>query len=264
MIAAGTPASLPGATWRGPVHQVAPGALLIDVPGVGRALIRHGALARVDLAEGVTDRDARWLRDGPVAQAERLLHGKFALRATGVTIGGRAVALASIGAGGKSSVAAALASRGHAVLGDRELTLRLDAEAVTAVPSSPCLDLWPDVFANELGLTEADGELVRTELTKRRFAFQAGEASTLAVVVVLEPRGDIAGVLAEELRGADRAMQLLEHTVLSVLVDPVGLRAEHFAWGTSIAAATAVVRMGVSRHRRDLAREAAAVEELVA
>jgi hypothetical protein len=254
------PAELADAKWSGPVHQVAPGSVLIDIPGVGRAIVRDGDVAGVEFAEGMTEGDVRWLMDRPVAQAARLLQGQFALRAAGVVIAGRAVAITGRAGGGKSSVAAALAARGHAVLGDNEVIVAAaPGGGVTAVPSTSCLDLWDDIVG-AIGLAEADGAIVRPALSKRRFAFTAGVASPLAIVVLLE---ESISTGVEEMHGAKAVVQILEHTVLAALIDGAGLRSQHFAWGVRVAGAARVVKLSLDRYRRDPAADAASVEALL-
>jgi hypothetical protein len=258
------PGELPEAAWLGPVHEVARGTVLINVPSVGRALVQAGAVTGVELARGTSDADACWLLDGPVAQAARLLRGRFSLRMAGVMIGRRGVGIAGQSACGKSSIAGALALRGHGIVGDNALEIEVGNDGVPRVGSpSPYLELWPDVFEGVFGLAAQEGNVVRTELAKRRFAFSPGGPGPLAMVVVVDPRGDVTDTQVDELEGAERMAAIGEHTVLFSLIEVLGLSSGHFTWVAGIAAATRVIRLTINRHERDSPSCATVVERLM-
>lgn len=255
------PIALADAVWSGPVHQVAPGRILLTIPGLARALIQAGE-ATVEADPAADAADVRWLQDRPVREARDLLGGRLAPRAAAVVIGGSAVALVGHGACGKSIVAAALALRGHAVLSDHRLELDI-ADGVQAKLTSPELDLWP-VAVEMLGLASDEGAVIRPALPKRAHRFPAGESAPLRLVVVLNQVADVGQTRPTRLRGGDAIERLHPATVGRPLLEPLGLRPAHFAWMVQIAKAAEVVELEVDQDLTDPHEVAAAVEELIA
>lgn len=92
-----------------------------------------------------TVEDAATYLLGPVLGLVLRLRGISSLHASAVAIGGVAVALVGPAGAGKSTTAAALAGRGHALVADDVLALRASGDGVLAQPAYPYLRLWPDV-----------------------------------------------------------------------------------------------------------------------
>lgn len=93
-----------------------------------------------------TVEDAATYLLGPVFGLVLRLRGVPSLHAGAVAVDGAAVALAGPAGAGKSSTAAALAARGHALVADDVLALRSDADGIQVQPAYPHLRLWPDVL----------------------------------------------------------------------------------------------------------------------
>jgi hypothetical protein len=72
------------------------------------------------------------------AQGALVLHGAT------VTVGGKAIALVGQTGVGKSTLAAALAARGHVLLADDGAVVEVSGPCATALPLYPSLRLWPD------------------------------------------------------------------------------------------------------------------------
>ena len=81
---------------------------------------------------------------GPILGFVLRLRGITCLHASAVAIGERAIALVGPSGAGKSSTAAAFARRGHSVLADDLVALRVDANSYTVQPAYPRLRLWPE------------------------------------------------------------------------------------------------------------------------
>ena len=256
------PVGLADAVWSGPVHQVAPGRILLTIPGLARALIRAGGEVVVEHDRAADPADVGWLRDRPVREASDLLAGQLALRAAAVVIDGTAVALVGHGACGKSIAAAALALRGHAVLSDHRLELDI-AGGVHAKLTSPELDLWPKAV-ELLGLDPDDGAVIRPALAKRAHRFPASHSAPLGLVVVLNQEADVGKPRPTRLYGGDVIQRLHPATVGRLLLEPLGLRPAHFVWMVQIARAAEVVTIEVDRDLMDPHEVAEAIEELVA
>jgi hypothetical protein len=98
-----------------------------------------------------TVEDAATYLLGPVFGLVLRLRGISSLHASAVVMDGVAVALVGAAGTGKSTTAAALAARGHALLADDVLALRVVGDAIEAQPAYPQLRLWPDIVPALLG-----------------------------------------------------------------------------------------------------------------
>jgi HPr Serine kinase C-terminal domain len=98
-----------------------------------------------------TVEDAATYLLGPVFGLVLRLRGVPSLHASAVGVDGVAVALVGPAGSGKSTTAAALAARGHALLADDVLALRRTGDAILAQPAYPHLRLWPDIVPTLLG-----------------------------------------------------------------------------------------------------------------
>lgn len=159
----------------------------------GRPLVRiwqisNGDFVRVEFDEGATfwlDRVGRnvwttWqppltLDDaisyllGPIFGLLMRFRGVVCLHASAVSISGRAVAFVGPEGAGKSTAAAAFASRGYAVLSDDIVALVEQDSAFYVFPAYPHLGLWPDSVETIFGSADAAPRFSAT-WDKRRVA----------------------------------------------------------------------------------------------
>ncbi|HEX5871689.1 MAG TPA: hypothetical protein VFY65_14780 [Longimicrobium sp.] len=98
-----------------------------------------------------TVEDAATYLLGPVFGLVLRMRGIPSLHASAVAMYGAAVALVGPAGVGKSSTAAALAARGHALVADDVLALRAGADGIVAQPAYPHLRLWPDMVPHLYG-----------------------------------------------------------------------------------------------------------------
>jgi hypothetical protein len=98
-----------------------------------------------------TMEDAATYLLGPVMGLVLRLRGVPSLHASAVAVDGVAVALVGAAGTGKSSTAAAMAARGHALVTDDVLALRVDGDGIAAQPAYPHVRLWPDIVPALLG-----------------------------------------------------------------------------------------------------------------
>ena len=246
----------------GPLFEARPTVAVLDIPSIARVRVEDGKRVAVQRAPGASDDDLAWLLSGPVRQIGWLQQGSMALWASAVAIGGRAVAIAGGPACGKSAVAAALALRGHPVLADEALPVVVEPSA-TARGAGDGLGLWP-AAVEQLGLDSAAGEMGRPALEKRTYRFPSAPSAPLVAVVILEREAHRGAPATERLHAADALKAVAPNTAMAPLVEPLGLKAEHFRWITRLTAQVGVFRIEVDHHRRDLPAVADAVEALAA
>jgi hypothetical protein len=84
---------------------------------------------------------------GPVLGLVLRLRGTICLHASAIALGERAILFAGDAGAGKSTIAAAMARRGHAMISDDVVPIREQEGRFFAVPSYPYFSLWPDSMA---------------------------------------------------------------------------------------------------------------------
>lgn len=121
-----------------------PGGLCLFWRGVGVIAILGGKEIVLDPAPGLEESRLRLFILG--AAMAVLLHqrGLLVLHASAVSVGGRAALFLGDKGWGKSTLAAALAARGHAVISDDVVALGEDGHGrPTVMPAFPQIKLWP-------------------------------------------------------------------------------------------------------------------------
>jgi len=127
--------------------EVKPGCARFWFKDVGGFVVRDGNSIEVVPIENADESLIRLYIEGMITAM--LLHqrGFCVLHASVVNLEGRAVAfLGPVGAG-KSSFAAAMHARGHAVISDDNAALRLTAKDVEVEPAYPYVKLFPAIAA---------------------------------------------------------------------------------------------------------------------
>jgi len=169
------------------------------------------------------------------------------LHASSVAIDGRALAaFAGPGGAGKSTLATALARRGHAIASDDALLVDVTDRGVRAVPAYPGVRLWNDSEAEVAAGLAGDG---RPEpIAKQRFSGGlpfAGEG-TLVRLYVLDPV-PASAVRFERLTGRDAVVELVRQTYRLAL-DDRGALAREFAALADVAARVSCWRLSYPRN----------------
>ena len=210
-----------------------------------------GKFSRLDYADGTKfwlDRDgtevwATW-RDnstiedagtyllGPVLGRLLRLRGVTCLHASAVALGERAVAFVGPAGAGKSTTAAALALRGHAILSDDVVALAERNKAFYVHSAYPYLCLWPESVQSIYGSAEALPQLSANyekrclSLGKQELPFAERALQLAAVYILGERRGDPAPIF-EDLPPQQAFLSLLANTFGTNVVDG-GMRAKEF------------------------------------
>ena len=131
---------------------------------------------------------------GPVFAFVLRLHGFISLHASAAVIRGNAVAFVGTGGAGKSTIAAALARAGYAILSDDTAVLEKISEEVFLRPAYPHVRLWPDSVSILFGAKDALPKLVPSsgwwnkcflDLDQPGFRFQT-EPAPLRCIFLLE------------------------------------------------------------------------------
>jgi hypothetical protein len=117
-----------------------------------------GARINASWPESITFQDVTSYLLGPVLGFVVRLRGTVCLHASAVLVDGAAVAFLGGGGSGKSSLCAYFAGRGHAVLTDDVLALRLGRRGFRVLPGPARIRLWPDTARQLYG---ADTVLAR-------------------------------------------------------------------------------------------------------
>lgn len=196
-----------------PLLQIAAdGTCRFQVPDVATYLIDPGGQrVTIDPVLPPEAPDIRVFLLGTVFGILCFRRGLLPLHASCVRVGDRAIALAGPSGMGKSTLAAALLRRGHAVLADDVTVLDLTAaEGVRVLPAFPRLKLWRDAAAR-LDIPIQGLERSRVTLDKYHFpiadAFCA-EPLPLSAVFHLDTGAQPGGALLRRLRGPEAAAWL--------------------------------------------------------
>jgi len=179
---------------------------------------------RAAIAPGQTLEDLTAYLYGPVLGFVLRARGRLAMHASCVRIGDGAVLLAGPPGAGKSTTAAALATRGRTVVSDDLTALALEDgdDAPRAWPAFDHLRLWPDgervVFGDATRL-----QRITPSWEKRRFpldgAALADEPLPLRAVFALRPRHDGRAVV-RPLAPSRALITLATLTYANYLLDP--------------------------------------------
>jgi hypothetical protein len=227
--------------------------------GVGAFRLRDGEEITADPARGADPRVVRAHILGPMIAL--LLHqrGRLVLHASAVNVSGRAVAFLGGSGWGKSTIAAALYRRGHALVTDDVLVLELGPDGAVAFPGIPQLKLWPDALralGDDPTLLPSlhGGTAKRSRAARRRFT---GLPIPLGRIYILAGRGRPS---TPRLHARQATVELIRHTYTARLLghlDPV----PHLRLCAALANMLPVARLGVPRSLARLDDVARTVEE---
>lgn len=217
---------------------------LFALPGIGRILIRNGDEVLVDPEPGA---DPSTVLSGPLQAMLWHQRGLLPLHGSVVVVGRQAIALCGYSASGKSTLAAMLAERGHAVIADDVCVIAPDMTQVLA--GSGRLRLWRDAI-ERLGVEPR--ALERAARDKEKYVLDCGARSAtarhpLAAIIVLS-RHQSGAVTIERLRGARAAGVLYRMVHMRRPASALARGPDIFAGLTRLVAAGVTVwRLRVSR-----------------
>lgn len=246
---AAVPAELPDAARQATTFQANGTEALYVLEDIARYRVRHGGtLIEVEAAARSDPTAVRLFLLHPVFALAALLRGDFLLAAAAVAEEGRVTAFVGESASGKSTLAATLAVRGHAVVSDSLLRLSITPEGgVLAHPQAPWLLLWPD-SVRRLGLG-GTRQRTRKGLLLQRCALPAADAplplARIAVLQQQQTKGSTASVSRE--RPGLAGLELVTRNTAGFpwLNDFPAVRKALFLWATRVAGAALIERLHV-------------------
>ncbi len=196
----------------------------------GAFLVREGREILIDLLPGVDMQTVRLPLLGCVLGV--LLHqrGLFTLHASAVSIDGAAVAFIGAKHAGKSTMAAALHARGHAMLTDDVLALDLtegESDTARALPGFPQFKLWPE-SASALGEDLEKLSPLHPQLEKRALRPGKGFQKTPLPLKRIYVLSESPMISSERLSARDAFMQLISHSYAARFLGEAGAGPKHF------------------------------------
>jgi len=168
------------------------------------------------------DELATYLR-GPVMGFTLRRRGIIPLHAGAACIGTSAILFCGAIEAGKSTTAAALASRGIPILSDDIAALREAGGRFHVEPGYPWICLWPDAVRNLFGKRDALPQLTPA-WEKRYMALDSGSfervSRPLGAIYVLGPRTNEASApRVEGMKAREAVLELVQNTYMNWLLD---------------------------------------------
>jgi len=185
---------------------------------------------------------------GPVLGLVLRLRGITCLHASAVAFGNCAVAFAGSERAGKSTTAAALARRGHAVLSDDIVTLRESIGEFSVLPAYPYLCLWQQSVEMLYGPQKTlpsfspNWDKRQLRLAENHLRFEELPLPLGAIFILGERSTDAAVPLVETLTPREGLLSLIANSYATNLLDQ-GMRAREFEVLGRVLAAVPVWRL---------------------
>jgi hypothetical protein len=226
---------------------------------VGTFLVRN---QNEILVEPHPDIPARLLRAfilGPALSVMLHQRGLLVLHASAVAVNGKAVLFLGWSGWGKSTIAAAMHAKGHAILADDVVAIRPSPTSADVFPAFPQLKLFPHIAAS-LGDDPDSLPRLHPRMDKRVRPAPEGfslQPLPLGRVYVLAPHQDI-GI--EPVRPSAAMVELVRHSFLFQLLR-FGGASLHFVQCTSLVNSVPFRRLRRSDSLADIRRLADMVEE---
>jgi hypothetical protein len=180
----------------------------------------------------LTIEDATTYLLGPVLGLLLRLRGVTCLHASAVAMGEHVVAIVGSEGAGKSTTAATLALRGHAILSDDVVTLTELNGSFYVHPACPYLCLWPESVESIYGSADALPRFSANydkrclSLRKQELRFEERALPLAAIYILGQRRGDPAP-LVQELAPQEAFFLLVSNTFATRILD-TGMRAKEF------------------------------------
>ena len=256
-----TAKALPAPADERDLWEAAPGAFLMNVPGVVRCLVTGGRDILVE-PHGDSDHDVSIFLTGLMFSALLQQRGVITFHASAIETDSGAVLFAGCSGSGKSSLLAALVERGYPMLADDVAGVVLDAGGhPMALSAFPQMRLWADVL-DKLGWRNRARGKVREALEKYLVPVERFRAEPLAVravcVLTSHQREDVE---IETVSRADAFRWLYMYTYHKQRLHGLGQQLAHFRTVTAMARRVPIARVARPAHPFRLDALADRVEE---
>lgn len=254
-----------------------PSCAFLEYRDAGAFLVRDGREIIIDSIPGADPAAIRLYLLGPALAL--LLHQRkyLVLHASAVRMNGGAVAFVGDKGMGKSTMAAAMHARGHALAADDVVAIDATFAPPRMYPGFPQLKLFPE-SARLLEGDPASLPRVHPDFEKRArrtsHGFAADPLPLKAVFVLCDAEGSSADSGAGALHssaasitpiaGQHGFIELVRHSYLLELLGPTAAWAEHFHQAVAVARQAPVYRLTRRRSLDALSEVAELVEETIA
>ncbi|HEU4432539.1 MAG TPA: hypothetical protein VFR51_04035 [Pyrinomonadaceae bacterium] len=182
---------------------------------------------------------------GPVMGFVMLLRGIVCLHASAIVAGAEAVALVGPAGSGKSTTAAAFATRGFSVLADDVVTLDDRAGKFLVRPAYPCIRLWPASVKTLYG-SESHLPKLTPNWDKRYLdltpQFPTKPVPLSAIYLLGQRRDEPVAPFVEALDHTEALLSLIANTYTNYLIDK-SMQARQFDLLTRVLAGVPVRRV---------------------
>jgi hypothetical protein len=240
------------------------------VDGTHFWLDRQGARIWCTWPQNLTAADAAVYLLGPVIGLLLRLRGVTCLHASAVALENRAIAFAGSPGAGKSTTAAALARRGHAILSDDIVALEERDGIFLALPAHPYLGLWPESVQTLFG-TGAQTSAFSSSWVKRRVSladqelqYEAKALRLAAVFVLSERKSDSSNPVVERHAPSVETLVSLVANSYGANVLEDDLRAREFMLLGELARKVPVFRLTPQNDLRTLTSLCSSIEKTCA
>jgi hypothetical protein len=172
---------------------------------------------------------------GPVLGLLLRFRGVVCLHASAVTLGDRAVVFLGPEGAGKSTTAAALAQRGHAVIADDVVALVEQDARFSVLPAYPHLSLWPDSVSmlygpdKELPTLSPDWGKQLLSLASNCLKFEQRNLPLGAIFILGERSSDSRAPLIESTPHREGLLSMVANSFATNLLDQE-MRAHEFSF----------------------------------
>jgi hypothetical protein len=216
--------------------------------------------------ENLTLADAAVYLVGPILGVLLRLRGMTCLHASAVAFGDCAAVFAGPEGAGKSTTAAALGQRGHAIVSDDIVAIEERGSRFIAFPAHPHLGLWPDSVAMLYGQQKKLPEFATTWdkgrllLAENEMKFQEHTLPLGAIFLLGERSADPAAPFLEPVPSREGLMELVANSYGTSLLTPE-MRAREFECLGRLADKVRVKRLRASQDGGRLDALCALIEE---
>jgi hypothetical protein len=203
---------------------------------------------------------------GPVLGLLLRLRGVTCLHASAIAFGDRAVAFVGSEGAGKSTTAAALAQRGHAVISDDVVALVEREGRFSVLPAYPHLSLWPDSVKllygpdKTLPTLSPDWGKHLLSITANRLKFEERSLPLGAIFVLGERSPDSRAPFLESMPHQESLLSLVANSFATNLLDQE-MRAHEFSLLGRVLSVVPIRRLRPHEDATQINRLCEAIEE---